>query len=53
VKGGDYTAQTLDEEERETLNDIGTAIHLIPFEIGYSTSALIEQICANRTGGSR
>jgi D-glycero-beta-D-manno-heptose 1-phosphate adenylyltransferase len=49
VKGGDYTADTLDEEERAILNDIGAEIRLIPFETGYSTSALIEQICKSRS----
>jgi D-glycero-beta-D-manno-heptose 1-phosphate adenylyltransferase len=49
VKGGDYTAGTLDEEERAMLKEIGAAIRLIPFEIGYSTSGLIDQICNSRT----
>jgi rfaE bifunctional protein nucleotidyltransferase chain/domain len=44
VKGGDYRADTLDEEERAVLNEIGAEIRLIPFEAGYSTSRLIEQI---------
>jgi len=45
VKGGDYTSETLDEEERAKLKEIDAAIRLIPFETGYSTSGLIEQIC--------
>jgi D-glycero-beta-D-manno-heptose 1-phosphate adenylyltransferase len=45
VKGGDYTPRTLDEEELATLEEIEAAIRLIPFEAGYSTSRLIEQIC--------
>ena len=45
VKGGDYSSQTLDEQERALLNEIGADIRLIPFEAGYSTSALVEQIC--------
>jgi rfaE bifunctional protein nucleotidyltransferase chain/domain len=45
VKGGDYASETLDEHERELLNEIGADIRLIPFEAGYSTSALVEQIC--------
>ena len=45
VKGGDYRAETLDEEERAVLKEIGAEIRLIPFEAGYSTSRLIEQIC--------
>ena len=50
VKGGDYTPGTLDQEERAILKEIGSAIRLIPFEIGYSTSGLIEQICTSRSG---
>ena len=48
VKGGDYTSETLDEEERAILKEIDATIRLIPFETGYSTSGLIEQICKSR-----
>src|SRR5213076_2249813 len=48
VKGGNYRSETLDEEERAVLKQIGAEIHLIPFEAGYSTSRLIEQICKPR-----
>ena len=48
VKGGDYTPRTLDEEELAILKEIETEIRLIPFETGYSTSGLIEQICKGR-----
>jgi rfaE bifunctional protein nucleotidyltransferase chain/domain len=44
VKGGDYSSETLDEEECAMLNEIGAEIRLIPFEDGYSTSRLIERI---------
>jgi glycerol-3-phosphate cytidylyltransferase len=47
VKGGDYCSETLDEQEHVLLNEIGADIRLIPFETGYSTSALVEQICGN------
>jgi len=49
VKGGDYSSETLDDEERAVLKEIGAEIRLIPFETGYSTSRLIEQICRNRS----
>ena len=49
VKGGDYTPRTLDEEELTILKKIETAIRLIPFETGYSTSGLIEQICKSKS----
>jgi rfaE bifunctional protein nucleotidyltransferase chain/domain len=45
VKGGDYNLETLNEEERATLGEIGTEIRLLPFERGYSTSRLIDEIC--------
>jgi rfaE bifunctional protein nucleotidyltransferase chain/domain len=48
VKGGDYSSETLDDEERALLKEIGAEIRLIPFETGYSTSGLIEQICRSR-----
>jgi D-glycero-beta-D-manno-heptose 1-phosphate adenylyltransferase len=49
VKGGDYTCDTLDEEEHAMLKKIGAEIRLIPFEAGYSTSGLIEQIGKNNS----
>ena len=44
VKGGDYSSETLNEEERAALKEIRAEIRLIPFEAGYSTSQLLEQI---------
>jgi rfaE bifunctional protein nucleotidyltransferase chain/domain len=44
VKGGDYSPETLNEEERALLTKIGAEIRFIPFEVGYSTSRLLEQI---------
>jgi rfaE bifunctional protein nucleotidyltransferase chain/domain len=44
VKGSDYSSETLNEEERTALKQIGADIRLIPFEPGYSTSQLLEQI---------
>jgi rfaE bifunctional protein nucleotidyltransferase chain/domain len=49
VKGGDYAPRTLNEQELAILNEIEAAIRLIPFEAGYSTSGLIEQICKGRS----
>jgi rfaE bifunctional protein nucleotidyltransferase chain/domain len=43
VKGGDYTAETLDPEERAALEKIGAEIRILPFEPGHSTSGLIER----------
>jgi len=50
VKGGDYSPETLDEEERAVLKEIEAEIRLIPFERGYSTTGLIEQICKSKSG---
>jgi rfaE bifunctional protein nucleotidyltransferase chain/domain len=44
AKGGDYTSETLNAEERAVLEKIGAKIRIIPFEEGYSTSKLIEQL---------
>lgn len=44
VKGGDYTPATLHPEERAGLEKIGAEIRILPFEPGYSTSALIEKM---------
>lgn len=46
VKGGDYTAETLDIEERNALDDAGAEIRIVPFEPGYSTSQLIARVAA-------
>jgi rfaE bifunctional protein nucleotidyltransferase chain/domain len=44
VKGGDYTSDTLNAEERAVMEKNGTEIRFIPFEPGYSTSGIIERL---------
>ena len=44
VKGGDYKAETLNAEERAALQKAGAEIRIIPFEPGYSTTALMERM---------
>ena len=44
VKGGDYKAETLNAEERDALQKAGAEIRIIPFEPGYSTTALMERM---------
>jgi len=44
VKGGDYSSETLNAEERAILQKIGAEIRIIPFEKGYSTSLLLEKL---------
>jgi rfaE bifunctional protein nucleotidyltransferase chain/domain len=44
VKGGDYTPESLNSEERGALARIGAEIRIIPFEAGYSTTGIIERM---------
>jgi len=44
VKGGDYSVDTLDDEERALLEKIGARIEIVPLVKGYSTSRLLEEI---------
>lgn len=48
VKGGDYTVDTLDPEERALLKEIGAKIDIVPLEPGYSTSQLVRRLSAAR-----
>lgn len=47
VKGGDYTRESLDAEERAVLEKIGAEIRILPFEKGHSTTVLIERMKGN------
>ena len=44
VKGGNYTEETLDKEECDTLKRIGCTIKLLNYIEGYSTSRIIAKI---------
>lgn len=44
VKGGDYTRETLNPEERQVLEECGTRIKLVHMKAGFSTTALVEKI---------
>jgi rfaE bifunctional protein nucleotidyltransferase chain/domain len=44
VKGGDYTLETLNQEERRTVESAGGKITILPFVPGRSTTALLEKI---------
>jgi len=44
AKGGDYTSETLNADERTALQMVGAEIRIIPFEKGYSTSLLLEKL---------
>lgn len=44
VKGGDYTLETLNQDERKAVEGAGGAIRIIPFVPGKSTTAILERI---------
>jgi rfaE bifunctional protein nucleotidyltransferase chain/domain len=44
VKGGDYTLETLDQDERRAVESAGGRIVLVPFVPGKSTTGLLEKI---------
>lgn len=46
VKGGDYTPESLNEEERAALEKMGAKIDIVPFVPGYSTSELLTRLRA-------
>ena len=44
VKGGDYTLETLNQDERRAVESAGGKIVIVPFVPGRSTTALLEKI---------
>jgi rfaE bifunctional protein nucleotidyltransferase chain/domain len=44
AKGGDYTADSLDQGEVAVLREIGAKIHILPLVRGKSTTKLVEAI---------
>jgi rfaE bifunctional protein nucleotidyltransferase chain/domain len=44
VKGGDYTIDTINQDERRLLEKMGVQIVLLPLVPGKSTSAILEKI---------
>lgn len=44
VKGGDYTLETIEQEERRVVEQAGGKVVILPFVPGKSTTALLEQI---------
>mgnify|MGYP003574951223 CR=1 FL=1 len=45
VKGGDYTLDTLDQEERRTVESTGGQIRIIPLVPGKSTTTILKKVC--------
>ena len=52
VKGGDYSLETLDKEEREVVERYGGRVVILPFLPGKSTTATIEKIVSERNKGA-
>ncbi|HMJ92366.1 MAG TPA: adenylyltransferase/cytidyltransferase family protein [Candidatus Acidoferrum sp.] len=50
VKGGDYTLDTLDQEERRVVEAGGGRIEIVPFVPGKSTTGLIQRMNAQSAG---
>jgi rfaE bifunctional protein nucleotidyltransferase chain/domain len=44
VKGGDYTLDTLNQDERRAVESAGGKIVIVPFVPGKSTTSLLEKI---------
>ena len=44
VKGGDYTLDTLNQDERRAVEQAGGKIVIIPFVPGKSTTAMLKKI---------
>jgi glycerol-3-phosphate cytidylyltransferase len=44
VKGGDYTPETLDKEEKSVIDSCGAKITIIPFLKGFSTTQTLNKI---------
>ena len=44
AKGGDYTLETLNQDERRAVEAAGGRIQIIPFVPGKSTTAILEKI---------
>lgn len=47
AKGGDYTVETLDAEERAVANEVGAQIKILPLTHGHSTTSTINRIYRN------
>lgn len=44
VKGGDYTLETINPQEREALQSVNAAIRFLPFVEGFSTTEIINKL---------
>jgi len=44
VKGGDYTIDTINQNERRALEELGIEIRILSFKDGFSTTLMIDKI---------
>lgn len=44
VKSGDYSLETLNSDEKKSLNSVGAEIHFVPMLSGFSTTKIINNI---------
>ncbi|MCJ8331393.1 MAG: adenylyltransferase/cytidyltransferase family protein [Lentisphaeria bacterium] len=44
VKGGDYTIETINQDERKVIDELGIKIEFLAFVTNYSTSSIINKI---------
>jgi len=51
AKGGDYTVETLNAEERTALQEVGTEIHILPLVPGRSTTAILARAAQPECAG--
>jgi bifunctional ADP-heptose synthase (sugar kinase/adenylyltransferase) len=43
VKGGDLSLETIPQDQRQALEEMGTEIRFVPVLEGYSTTALVQK----------
>ncbi len=53
AKGGDYTVESLNPEERAALGEVGTKIHILSLVPGKSTSATLARLAGEGSGKRR
>jgi formyltetrahydrofolate-dependent phosphoribosylglycinamide formyltransferase len=44
TKGGDYTVESLNPEERDALQRVGAQIHILPLVEGHSTTGMLQKL---------
>jgi bifunctional ADP-heptose synthase (sugar kinase/adenylyltransferase) len=52
VKGGDYTLETLDPDERAALESVGARIEIVGLVPGKSTTAVVQKMAGDVGAGA-